>query len=184
MADHPKTFQQLWRTLGSDRRKAAANALLAKGDRTQQTLVTNLIAMKLKFRPHKAAQLPPERKAHYVATMDYIDDGVAGALVRDYLFAQQRPMLSRFLDSLGIPHKDGEIEEKADIPKPAHDALKTALGTIRGEFNADEVAIYTNALALSDPDFWGELRTVSDEPQDVVEPSGKSATAEGQEKAS
>ena len=163
MADHPKTFQQLWRTLGVERRRAAANALLAKGDRTQQTLVTNLIAMKLKFRPHKAAQLPPERKANYIASMDFIDEGVAGALVRDYLFAQQRPMLSRFLDTLAIPHKEGEIEEKADIPKPEKDALKTALGAIRGEFPADEVAIYTNALALSDPDFWGGLRSLDSE---------------------
>jgi hypothetical protein len=162
MADHPTTFQQLWRKLGIDRRRAAAAALLAKGDRTQQSLATNLIATKLKFRPHKAAQLPPERKANYIAGMEFIDEGMAGALVRDYLFAQQRPMLSRFLDTLAIPHKEGEIEEGADIPKPTPDALKTALATIRGEFEPEEVGIYTNALALSDPDFWADLRTVDD----------------------
>src|ERR1700759_1928055 len=100
MADQPKNFQQLWRSLGAERRRAAANALLAKGDRTQQTLANNLIATKLKFRPHKAAQLPTERKANYIAGMDYLDEGMAGALIRDYLFAQQRPMLSRFLDTL------------------------------------------------------------------------------------
>jgi len=160
MSERPHSFQQLWRRLGTERRRAAATALLAKADRTQQTLATNLIATKLKFRPHKAAQLPPERKANYIATMDMLDEGMAGALVRDYLFAQQRPMLSRFLDSLSIPHKEGEIEEGADLPKPEPEALKNALTTIRGEFNADEVAIYTNALALSDPDFWGELNNL------------------------
>jgi hypothetical protein len=160
MAEHPKNFQQLWRQLGTERRRAAANALLTRADRTQQLVANNLIATRLKFRPHKAAALPPERKANYLATMDTMDEAMAGALVRDYLFAQQRPMLSRFLDSLGIPHKEGEIDENATPPKPATDALKTALSTIQSEFNADEVAIYANALALSDPDFWGELRTI------------------------
>jgi hypothetical protein len=164
MAEHPATFQQLWRRLGSDRRRAAANALLAKGDRTQQMLASNLIATRLKFRPHKAAQLPPERKAGYIAGMDSMDEGIAGALVRDYLFDQQRPMLSRFLDALGIAHKNGEIEEDAHPDKPSPDALRSALATIRSEFNADEVAIYTSALALSDPDFWGELRTIDEQP--------------------
>lgn len=163
MAEHPKNFQQLWRQLGSERRRAAATALLTRSDRSQQIMASNMIAIRLKFRPHKAAALPPERKAHYLATMETMDEAMAGALVRDYLFAQHRPMLSRFLDSLNIPHKDGEIEEKADIPKPVSNALKTALSTIRGEFNGDEVSIYTNALALSDPDFWGELRTIEDD---------------------
>jgi hypothetical protein len=160
MADHPKNFQQLWRQLGSERRRIAANALLEKGDRTQQTLAANLIATKLNFRPHKAAALPPERKAHYIAGMESLDEAMAGALIRDYLFAQHRPMLSRFLDTLAIPHKEGEIEEGADVAKPAPDALKTAVEAIRSEFNPEEVAIYTNALAISDPDLWGELRNL------------------------
>lgn len=162
MAEQPTTFHQLWRKLGTERKRAAATALVA--DRTQQALAANVIAVRLKFRPHKAAQLPPEKKASYIAGMDTLDEGLAGALVRDYLFAQQRPMLSRFLDTLGVPHKNGQIDEGADIPKPSAEALRTALSTIRGEFDAEEIAIYTSALTISDPDFWGELRTIAAEP--------------------
>jgi hypothetical protein len=172
MSEHPNTFQKLWRRLGGERRKAAANALLAKGDRAQQTLAANLIATRLKFRPHKAAQLPPERKASYIAGMDSVDEAMAGALIRDYLFTEHRPMLARFLDLLAIPHKNGEIDEKADVTKPTPDALRAAVGNIRTEFNPDEVAIYTSALALSDPDLWGELRTIDTEPAKDEAPAG------------
>ena len=171
MADHPTTFHQLWRKLGSERRRTAATALLTKGDRAQQALATNLIATRLKFRPHKAAQLPPERKAAYIAGMDSIDEAIAAALVRDYLFSQQRPMLAGFLDALGIAHNNGEIEENSNPEKPSTDALRTALATIRGEFNPEEVAIYTSALILSDPDLWGELRTIEAEPAPASEGS-------------
>ena len=173
MADQPTTFHHLWRKLGPERKRAAAAALVA--DPTQQALAANVIAMRLKFRPHKAAQLPPEKKASYIAGMDTLDEGLAGALVRDYLFSQQRPMLSRFLDTLGVPHKNGQIDEKADVPKPSPEALRTALTTIRGEFDPEEVAIYTSALAISDPDFWGELRTIAAEP--AAEPAGGEAQA-------
>jgi hypothetical protein len=160
MAEQPRNFQQLWRSLGSERRRAAAAALLARKDQTNQMLATTLIATRLKFRPHKAAALPAEKKAGYIAGMDTLDESTAGALVRDYLFEKHRPMLSRFLDLLNIPHKNGEIQEDAEPPKPTGDAVRTALSTIRGEFDAQEVGIYTSALTLSDPDFWSELKNV------------------------
>jgi hypothetical protein len=160
MAEQPRNFQHLWRSIGSERRRAAATALLARKDQTNQILATNLIATRLKFRPHKAAALPAEKKAGYIAGIDTLDESTAGALIRDYLFGQQRPMLSRFLDLLGIPHKNGEIEEGAEPAKPTADALRNAVSTIRGEFDAEEVGIYLSALLLADPEFWSELKSV------------------------
>jgi hypothetical protein len=127
-------------------------------------LAANLIATKLKFRPHKAAQLPVEKKANYIAGIDGVDEALAGALIRDYLFAEQRPMLTQFLDSLNIPHKEGQIDEKADVPAPSADALRSAHTAISSAFDPQEVAIYTSALVLSDPDMWGGLREVQPEP--------------------
>lgn len=167
MAEQPRNFQHLWRSIGSERRRVAASALLARKDQTNQILATNLIATRLKFRPHKAAQLPAEKKASYIAGIDTLDESTAGALIRDYLFGQQRPMLSRFLDLLSIPHKNGEIEEGAEPPKPTADALRSALGTLRGEFDPEEVGIYISALLLADPDFWSELKNVDAQPREA-----------------
>jgi len=156
-----RSFQQLWRQLDPTRRKQAAAALCAgRENKTEQTLATSVIATKLHLRPQKAAKLPLERKSAYLASIESMEETMAGALVRAYLFTHHRPMLTRFLDQLGIAHQDGVITAR-NVSPPALEPLRAAVEQIGAQFAPGEVELYLSALLASDPETWANLPLLS-----------------------
>lgn len=153
-----KSFLQIWKQMDHARRIQAAEAFNADADNTaERRRAAGVVAAKLNLRPQKAAKLPPERIASYLASIDALDEQLAANLIRSYLFGKQLSMLTMFLDQLHIPHKDGAIGDET-VPPPDTESLRTALAQIRGAFDAIDVQIYLSALLISDTQTWANLQ--------------------------
>ena len=72
-----------------------------------------------------------------------------------YHLAEQREMMGVFLDSLGLKHENGLIED--DDAKPASEKIGPAVEAIAGKYPAEDVSLYLTTLLCQDPETWGEL---------------------------
>jgi len=120
-----------------------------------QVQAAMLIARQRKFRLKTVVGLGVDRQARHLASLTLIPDAVAGRILIAYHLANRRPMMSRFLDALGVPHDEGVIQE--DGPAPDASKLAPAAAEIGREFPLDEVRLYLNTLVCQDPETWGGL---------------------------
>jgi|ERR1043166_169198 hypothetical protein len=82
----------------------------------------------------------------------------AAGLLRGWLMKKHKTMLATFLDTLGITHKDGAVE---DLPAAMDDAkLNTAIDTILGQYSREEVAAYLNAFYTMNEVSWENLKKI------------------------
>jgi hypothetical protein len=147
----------LWKQLPQPRRLEAAQAFWEDEHSAEQHAeATVAIAQHLKFRPRSAAALPDDRKARYLATLPAISDLLAARLLVTYHLSAQRPMLSRFLDALGIAHTEGLITEEHVSP-PDGAKIAEAAQTLAAEFPREDVDLYFATLISQDPDTWSGL---------------------------
>lgn len=152
-----QTFQQIWQQMNLGRRRQAATAFFADSETEgQRRSVAGVIAKKLNLRPQKAAKLPGDKAAAYLASIESLDEPLAAWLIRSYLFAHQQAMLLMFLDELKIPHQNGVIHE-GNTAVPKADELRAAVERIRGAFIAEDVQLYLSALLASGDATWTNL---------------------------
>jgi hypothetical protein len=122
----------------------------------QQIEAVTAIAGHMKFRPKSVVALSLDRKARYLAGLPTISDAIAARALIAYHLERQRPMMSTFLDSLGITHDNGLIAEES-MPKPDPAKLRTSASDLAGKFPREDVALYFSTLVSQDPDTWSEL---------------------------
>ena len=83
---------------------------------------------------------------------------VAANLLREWLMKRETPMLADFLDKLGIPHKDGAVE---NLPAAVEDAsLQAAVDLLLSKYPAEEVSVYLNAFYTMNDVRWPNLETM------------------------
>ncbi len=83
---------------------------------------------------------------------------VAGNLIRSWLVKKQNPMLAQFLDALGIPHKEGVVE---DLPATVDDAkLRTAVDGLLAKHPPEAVAVYLLAFNEMNEANWPNLKSM------------------------
>jgi hypothetical protein len=86
---------------------------------------------------------------------------VAANLLRDWLMTKETAMLKDFLDTLGVPHKDGAVD---DLPATVEDAkLKGAVDLLLSKYPPEEVAVYLNAFYSMNGVRWPNLETMLQE---------------------
>jgi hypothetical protein len=145
--------------MSSAQRLASARAFWtdeeAVDDQVQAAL---LIAQQKKFRPKTVIALDLDRKAKHLASLASLPDTIAARVLVLYHLADQRPLMARFLDTLGIAHEDGLIKE--DSVKPDAEKLGPAAAELAREFPAADVRLYLTTLLCQDPETWGGLRGV------------------------
>jgi hypothetical protein len=153
------TPSRLWKRMTSEQRLQAARAFWldeqATNDHIQAVL---LISQQKKFRPKTVASLDEDRKARHLASLVTLPDSVAARALVVYHLAEQRPMMSAFLDALGIAHEEGLIQEETVAPDAAK--VGPAAAKIAQQFPADSVSLYLNTLLCQDPDTWAALEQV------------------------
>jgi hypothetical protein len=82
----------------------------------------------------------------------------AGNLIRTWLVKKQNPMLVQYLDALGIPHKEGVVD---DLPPSMDDAkLKAAVEGLLAKFPHEEVAVYLLAFNEMNEANWPNLKAM------------------------
>ena len=162
----------LWKMLSDERRLEAATAFWQDDQSVaEQAEAVGMIARQINFRPRSVLALPVERRARQLARMHRVSEPLAGRLLVSYHLAHQRPMMSSFLDALGIKHEDGLIAEE-DVKPPETERLIAAGRDLATRFPAEAVHLYFATLLVQDPATWGALAQILDE--------AKSAPAESQ----
>jgi hypothetical protein len=148
---------RVWKKLPMERRLSAAETFWTDEQSTEQQVeAIASIAAHMKFRTKTLFSLPIEKKAKYLATLPNIPESVAARALVNFHLEKQRPMMAAFLDSLGIAHEDGLINEE-HAAKPDAEKLRTAAAELATKFPADEVALYFSTLISQDPETWGAL---------------------------
>lgn len=147
---------RLWRGLTPERRLLAARAFWSSDDESghaEQVEAVLALARHMKFRPQSMQVLPVEKRARYLAQLPAVSDSIAGRALVSYHLAHQRPMMSSFLDALGIAHEDGLITADTVDP-PSRDAIAKAAADLRRVHPDEDVTLYLNTLLAQDPQTW------------------------------
>ena len=69
-------------------------------------------------------------------------------------------MLTTFLDSLGIEHEDGEVEDLPD--ELDKDKLNAAINALLAKYPSAEVTLYLILFTQQRPEGWPELQEILD----------------------
>jgi len=151
---------RLWKKMPPERRIAAAELFWADEQSTEQQIeAVAALAAHMKFRAKSVVALPIDKKAKYLATLPGVSDTVAARALVNYHLERQRPMMSAFLDSLGITHEDGLISAEVEGPITG-DRLQAGVAALEAAFTPGDVALYLATLLAQDPDTWGALADV------------------------
>jgi hypothetical protein len=153
------TPSTLWKRLTLDERLPVARAFwLSDEARDEQAHAVLVISQQKKFRPKTIAALDDDRKARHLAGVASLPEAIVARALVVYHLAEQRPMMSAFLDALGIAHDDGIISEEAVKPDPAR--LHEAAARLAEQFPPQAVSLYLNTLLMQDHEAWGALEEV------------------------
>ena len=146
---------QLWKLMTEEQRRQAAEAFWAEGEAgAEHAEVVGLLSRRLNFRVKSVLALPLDRKAKYTAGLAAVSDGVAGRLLVTFHLVHQRPMMSTFLDALGIAHDNGLIADDAQ-PTLEAEKLPGAVKALREQYPVEDVDLYLHTLRLQDHATWG-----------------------------
>ena len=152
---------KLWRKMPLDRRIDAAGLFWDdEHSADQQVEAVSAIASHMKFRPRSVISLAPDKRAKYLAQLPAISDTIAARALVNYHLERQRPMMSAFLDLLGIAHENGLITEE-NVPKPDAAKVQGAVKELAARFPPDEVSLYLSTLVSQDPETWEGLIDVA-----------------------
>ena len=150
------TPTRLWMTLPQETRLLAARSY--DWANSESRLEADLsIARSMKFRDSFVRKLPLEKRIGYLASIRPTDSLATTMLLALHL-QNRRPILSAFLDALGIPHDNGLITEGAEIGVPTAPALADAARKLYEQFKEDEVTLYLESLVAIDPETWSGLQ--------------------------
>ena len=150
----------IWKEMGEDRRKQAAEAFFGDTNLKEFHRAAELfIARSKNFRPPFVKKLPVEKRVQYLATLTLPPD-LIGQLIVTYHFAYKKPLMSAFLNALGIANDDGVISDSAEVTTPDKQVLTAAAEKIKADFPAEDVRIYFATLQAQNPDTWGGLSEV------------------------
>ena len=85
-------------------------------------------------------------------------DMITGNLIRGWLLKKYNGMLVSFLDALGLPHKEGVVE---NLPETMDEAkLRTAVDGLLATYPQEVVGVYLNAFCEMNEVDWPSLKTM------------------------
>jgi hypothetical protein len=155
------TPSRLWKRMTGTQRLASARAFWSDTDAIdEQVQAALLIAQQKKFRPKTVIGLDLDRKSKHLASLASLPDQIAGRVLVLYHLSDQRTLMARFLDALGIAHEEGLIKEDDVKPEPAK--LAPAAAAVAKEFPGEDVRLYLATLMCQDPETWGALGEIVD----------------------
>jgi hypothetical protein len=148
---------ELWKGLSVEQKLQAAEAFWNDPDgQEQQVEAVGLLAQQLKARQKFVQRLPVERKARHLAHYAGMPDLLAARLLVSYHLAHRRAMMAAFLDSVGVAHENGLIDDDPQGPIP-EERLAPATRSLRAEYPAEDVRLYFATLLAQDPEIWAGL---------------------------
>jgi hypothetical protein len=151
---------QLWKHLPVPTRARLAAAFWADTESSdvavQHAEAIAMLARRLNFRVKSIRALPADQRARYLAQSSDVSDLVAMRALVAYHMANERPLMSSFLDALGITHDQGVITTD-NVEAPPADKVSQAVAALRASYPADAVDLYLRTLVAVDNDTWREV---------------------------
>jgi hypothetical protein len=127
-------------------------------DRDLYRLTVNAVAEAKRLRPVFYERKPrAERHKDMISTLTSprLEMAAAG-LLRGWLLKKHQQMLIDFLNTLGIPHENGVVE---DLPPSAdEEKIKAAVAKLLEKYPKEEVAVYLNAFVSMNEVNWPTLQ--------------------------
>ena len=150
----------VWDLMDDDEKKAAAVAFWNGADRESRTALEMALASELKFRQQSVRQLAAERIAGRLVRLA---DSLPETVLFQYLFHlhmdQRRPLMVGFLDAVGLPHDNGELDLPDDFDGPDAEKVEKA-GRNLAKSEGSQALVYLATLMVADDDFWSGLEPV------------------------
>lgn len=156
------TATRVWKHLPPQDRLTAATSFFAEVPAELAGVALGALAKARNMRPQAARRLPVDAQARILATVLEPGEPLAQGLLVALHLADRRPLLSAFLDALGLPHEDGVIKEEADGAAITTDEARTAVQAL-SSFPREQVLTYLNTLWLQDPARWAALAATAEE---------------------
>ena len=131
-----------------------------ESDKTAYKAALATVAQARHLRPVFLERQPrPQRHAAMITTLARPAlELAAGGLIRAWLVTAQKTMLVDFLNSLGVKHENGVVE---DLPKTMEDGkLKSAVDALLAKYPPESVAVYLNAFNELNQANWPNLKTM------------------------
>jgi len=160
--DFEDTAVRLWKRLEREERIAAATRFFEDPSPEVMAGALGAIIKARHLRPQVARSLPPEEQARALASVLDPGEPVASSLLVALHLGARRPMLSTFLDAVGLPHEDGLLKDEADAATLDDAHLRAGLAALKARFTPHEIRTYLNTLWLQDPDRWSALGPLAD----------------------
>ena len=153
---------RLWKRLSREERLTAAIAFWREPPEAIVGAALGAIVKARRMRPQAARALSEEARANALAAVLDPDESLAASLLVALHLGSRRPLLSAFLDALGLPHDNGVLqeEEEGEASPPSADATARAVAALSA-FPRHEVETYLNTLWLQDPERWVNLETAA-----------------------
>ena len=142
-------------------------------DKATYRATLNAVAEARKVRPVFLERQPKtQRHTTMLATLARPGlEMITANLIRTWLLKRYKDMLCDFLDSLGIAHKDGVVD---DLPATVEDGkLSSAVDTLLSKYPREVVAVYLNAFQEMNEVQWPNLKKLleTDKRLELGEPS-------------
>jgi hypothetical protein len=131
-----------------------------ESDKPLYRTVLAAVAEARKVRPVFLERQPKsQRHTNMLATLSKPNlELVTANLLRTWLLKKHKELLVDFLDKLGLPHKDGVVE---DLPGTMDDAkLREAVDTVLAKYPPEVVAVYLNAFNEMNEVEWPNLNSM------------------------
>ncbi len=136
----------LWQALSAEEREASARAYL-KAEHAGFRILGRVVAEARNFRPATVAKWPEDKIAAAMRFTPIREPVIASRLLQCHHVPGQVPMVTAFLDALGVSHDEGEIGSFEEVDA-GDDVLRPAVTDLVQEFGPRCVAVYLLALCL------------------------------------
>lgn len=121
--------------------------------RATVTAVANIRKVRLVFLEKQP------RKDRHLGMVAYLSrpglEVASGTLLRGWLIKAHKSLLVDFLDGVGVPHRDGLVD---DLPETVDEAkLKATVDALLGKHSADVVKVYLHSFNSMNESQWKNL---------------------------
>ena len=150
------TSHELFAFMSPDLAKEILNYAL-NSDKVLYRAISNEVAQTRKLRPVFFERKPrQDRDRDILATLARPSmEATASNLLRTWLLKAEKPMLVDFLNTIGIPNKEGVVE---DLPEKLEDGkLEEAIQIVLGKYPKEKVIVYLHTFYLMNEPHWVNL---------------------------
>jgi hypothetical protein len=156
------TIQGIWSGMSDELAATVLREVRAESiDIYRQALGT--AAGALRMRPQVLQQQPAPRQAAAIrrSLLQVGREELGAHLLVTWLTTRHKPMLTQFLDELGIAHEEGTIKEETG-EEPEEEKLRAAVAHLRENFDTEHVRIYLQAFLVTTAPEWVHLPALID----------------------